>query len=56
MKIGIVAPGIWNSIHLDMARALGALGHDVAIAERLELRRIAIILLELARELVSRET
>ncbi len=31
MKIGIVAPGIWNSIHLDMARALGALGHDVAI-------------------------
>ena len=31
MKIGIVAPGIWNSIHLDMAQALGALGHDVAI-------------------------
>jgi glycosyltransferase involved in cell wall biosynthesis len=31
VKIGIVAPGIWNSIHLDMARALGALGHDVAI-------------------------
>ncbi len=31
MKIGIVAPGIWNSIHLDMAEALGALGHDVAI-------------------------
>jgi glycosyltransferase involved in cell wall biosynthesis len=31
MKIGIVAPGIWNSIHLDMAQAFGALGHDVAI-------------------------
>lgn len=31
MKIGIVAPGIWNSIHLDMAKAFGALGHDVAI-------------------------
>ena len=31
MKIGIVAPGIWNSIHLDIAQALGALGHDVAI-------------------------
>ncbi|TSA16920.1 MAG: glycosyltransferase [Betaproteobacteria bacterium] len=31
MKIGIVAPGIWNSIHLDMAEALGALGHEVAI-------------------------
>jgi glycosyltransferase involved in cell wall biosynthesis len=31
MKIGIVAPGIWNSIHLDMAQALGALGHDVAV-------------------------
>jgi glycosyltransferase involved in cell wall biosynthesis len=31
MKIGIVAPGIWNSIHLDLAQALGALGHDVAI-------------------------
>jgi glycosyltransferase involved in cell wall biosynthesis len=31
MKVGIVAPGIWNSIHLDMARALGALGHEVAI-------------------------
>ncbi|MBI5912401.1 MAG: glycosyltransferase family 4 protein [Betaproteobacteria bacterium] len=31
MKIGIVAPGIWNSIHLDMAQALVALGHDVAI-------------------------
>ena len=31
MKIGIVAPGIWNSIHLDMAQALGALGHEVAI-------------------------
>ncbi|MBK5106146.1 MAG: glycosyltransferase family 4 protein [Burkholderiales bacterium] len=31
MKIGLVAPGIWNSIHLDMAQALGALGHDVAI-------------------------
>ena len=31
MKIGIVAPGIWNSIHLDMAQAFGALGHEVAI-------------------------
>ncbi|MBE0625159.1 MAG: glycosyltransferase family 4 protein [Burkholderiales bacterium] len=31
MKIGLVAPGIWNSIHLDMAQALGALGHDLAI-------------------------
>ncbi len=31
MKIGIVAPGIWNSIHLDMAQALGALGHEVAV-------------------------
>ncbi|MCX7140167.1 MAG: glycosyltransferase family 4 protein [Proteobacteria bacterium] len=31
MKIGIVAPGIWNSIHLDMAQALGELGHDVAV-------------------------
>jgi glycosyltransferase involved in cell wall biosynthesis len=31
VKIGIVAPGIWNSIHLDMAQALGALGHEVAI-------------------------
>ena len=31
MKIGIVAPGIWNSIHLDMAQALAALGHEVAI-------------------------
>jgi len=31
VKIGIVAPGIWNSIHLDMAQALGALGHAVAI-------------------------
>ncbi len=31
MKIGIVAPGIWNSIHLDMAEALGALGHEVAV-------------------------
>ena len=31
MKIGIVAPGIWNSIHLDMAQALGELGHEVAI-------------------------
>jgi len=31
MKIGLVAPGIWNSIHLDMAQALGALGHEVAI-------------------------
>lgn len=31
MKLGMVAPGIWNSIHLDMAQALGALGHDVAI-------------------------
>jgi len=31
MKIGIVAPGIWNSIHLDMAQALGALEHDVAV-------------------------
>ena len=31
MKIGIVAPGIWNSIHLDMAKALAALSHDVAI-------------------------
>lgn len=31
MKLGIVAPGIWNSIHLDMAQALAALGHDVAI-------------------------
>jgi glycosyltransferase involved in cell wall biosynthesis len=31
MKIGIVAPGVWNSIHLDMAQALGALGHDVAV-------------------------
>lgn len=31
MKIGLVAPGIWNSIHLDMAQAFAALGHDVAI-------------------------
>ena len=31
MKIGLVAPNIWNSIHLDMAQAMGALGHDVAI-------------------------
>jgi glycosyltransferase involved in cell wall biosynthesis len=31
MKIGIVAPGIWNSIHLDMAQALATLGHEVAI-------------------------
>ena len=31
MKLGIVAPGIWNSIHLDMAQAFAALGHDVAI-------------------------
>ena len=31
MKIGIVAPGIWNSIHLDMAQALAALGHEVAV-------------------------
>jgi glycosyltransferase involved in cell wall biosynthesis len=31
MRIGIVAPGIWNSIHLDMAQAFAALDHDVAI-------------------------
>jgi glycosyltransferase involved in cell wall biosynthesis len=31
MKIGVVAPGIWNSIYLDMAQAFAALGHDVAI-------------------------
>ncbi len=31
MKIGYVAPNIWNSIHLDMAKAFGELGHDVAI-------------------------
>ena len=31
MKLGIVAPNIWNSIHLDMARAFADLGHDVAV-------------------------
>jgi len=31
MKIGFVAPNIWNSIHLDLAQAFAALGHDVAI-------------------------
>ena len=31
MKIGLVAPGIWNSIHLDMAQAFAALGHEVAV-------------------------
>jgi glycosyltransferase involved in cell wall biosynthesis len=31
MKIGLIAPGIWNSIHLDTARAWAELGHEVAI-------------------------
>jgi glycosyltransferase involved in cell wall biosynthesis len=31
MKIGLIAPGVWNSIHLDTARAWAELGHDVAI-------------------------
>lgn len=31
MKIGLIATGIWGSIHLDMARELVRQGHDIAI-------------------------
>jgi glycosyltransferase involved in cell wall biosynthesis len=31
MKIGLVAPKIWDSIHLDMARSFAALGNEVAV-------------------------
>lgn len=31
MKIGLVATGIWSSIHLDVARELHARGHAIAI-------------------------
>jgi len=31
MKIGIIAPGIWRSVHLDMAKALQKRGHQVLV-------------------------
>jgi len=31
MKIGIVAPGIWRSVHLDMAKALYNRGHQLLV-------------------------
>lgn len=31
MKIGLIATGIWGSIHLDLARELARQGHDVKI-------------------------
>jgi glycosyltransferase involved in cell wall biosynthesis len=31
VKIAIIAPGIWNTVHWDFARALVALGHRVAV-------------------------
>jgi glycosyltransferase involved in cell wall biosynthesis len=31
MKIAIIAPGIWNTVHWDFARALAASGHQVLV-------------------------
>ena len=31
MKVAIVAPGIWGTVHLDLARALVRLGHRVVV-------------------------
>lgn len=31
MRIGIIAVGLWRSVHLDMARALQARGHQVVV-------------------------
>lgn len=31
MKLSIVAPGIWGTVHLDLARSLVRLGHRVAV-------------------------
>jgi hypothetical protein len=31
VKIGIVAPGIWNSVFVDTARTLARQGHEVAV-------------------------